>query len=151
MLCALPADCLNIHRAVPDFLRTSAARIVQEICAFEQITSGRSDDNNTHQSSAEFSTINEVRRHMNNATAVNGVTDMTAIPIKKPFYRILYIQVLFAIAIGIVLGHFNSSLAIDMKPLGDGFIKLIKMLIAPIVFCTVVSGIAGMQNIKKVG
>ena len=89
--------------------------------------------------------------NMNNAAAVNGVTDMTAIPIKKPFYRILYIQVLFAIAIGIVLGHFNSSLAIDMKPLGDGFIKLIKMLIAPIVFCTVVSGIAGMQNIKKVG
>ena len=70
---------------------------------------------------------------------------------KKPFYAILYVQVLIAIALGILLGHFDARLAIDMKPLGDGFIKLIKMLIGPIVFCTVVSGIAGMQDIKKVG
>jgi aerobic C4-dicarboxylate transport protein len=61
------------------------------------------------------------------------------------------VQVLFAIALGILLGHFNAALAIDMKPFGDGFIKLIKMLIGPIIFCTVVSGIAGMQDIKKVG
>jgi aerobic C4-dicarboxylate transport protein len=70
---------------------------------------------------------------------------------RKPFYRILYVQVLMAIACGIVLGHFNAAMAIDMKPLGDGFIKLIKMLIGPIIFCTVVSGISGMQDIKKVG
>jgi aerobic C4-dicarboxylate transport protein len=70
---------------------------------------------------------------------------------RKPFYRILYVQVLIAIALGIVLGHFNAKLAIDMKPFGDGFIKLIKMLIGPIIFCTVVAGIAGMQDIKKVG
>jgi aerobic C4-dicarboxylate transport protein len=70
---------------------------------------------------------------------------------RKPFYRVLYVQVLIAIAIGILLGHFNAKLAIDMKPFGDGFIKLIKMLIGPVVFCTVVSGIAGMQDIKKVG
>ena len=74
-----------------------------------------------------------------------------AVRTRKPFYAILYVQVLFAIALGILLGHFDAKLAIDMKPLGDGFIKLIKMLIGPIVFCTVVSGIAGMQDIKKVG
>ncbi|SFU72400.1 aerobic C4-dicarboxylate transport protein [Pseudoduganella namucuonensis] len=75
----------------------------------------------------------------------------SAVRKKKPFYSILYVQVLAAIAVGILLGHFDAKLAIDMKPLGDGFIKLIKMLIGPIVFCTVVSGIAGMQDIKKVG
>jgi aerobic C4-dicarboxylate transport protein len=72
-------------------------------------------------------------------------------PPRKPFYKILYVQVLIAIAIGILVGHFNAKLAIDMKPFGDGFIKLIKMLIGPIVFCTVVHGIAGMQDIRKVG
>ena len=70
---------------------------------------------------------------------------------KKPFYRILYVQVLIAIALGILLGHFYPSLGIDMKPLGDGFIKLIRMLIGPIIFCTVVTGIAGMQDLTKVG
>jgi len=69
----------------------------------------------------------------------------------KPFYRKLYVQVLFAIALGVLLGHFNAATAVDMKPLGDAFIKLIKMLIGPIIFCTVVSGIAGMQDAKKVG
>lgn len=70
---------------------------------------------------------------------------------KKPFYKILYVQVLFAIAVGIVLGHFWPDTGIAMKPLGDGFIKLIKMIIGPIIFCTVVSGIAGMRDMKKVG
>ncbi len=70
---------------------------------------------------------------------------------KKPFYKILYVQVLFAIACGILLGIFYPSDAVGMKPLGDGFIKLIKMIIAPVIFCTVVSGIAGMQDIKKIG
>jgi aerobic C4-dicarboxylate transport protein len=70
---------------------------------------------------------------------------------KKPLYRILYVQVLFAVFLGIVLGHFYPALGVDMKPLGDGFIKLIRMLIGPIIFCTVVTGIAGMQDLKKVG
>ncbi|SFL57005.1 dicarboxylate/amino acid:cation symporter [Rugamonas rubra] len=70
---------------------------------------------------------------------------------KKPFYKILYIQVLFAIACGILLGEFFPKDAVAMKPFGDGFIKLIKMIIAPVIFCTVVSGIAGMQDIKKIG
>jgi len=63
----------------------------------------------------------------------------------------LYIQVLIAITIGILLGHFYPETATTMKPLGDGFIKLIKMMIAPIIFCTVVTGIAGMQAMDKVG
>ena len=70
---------------------------------------------------------------------------------KKPFYKVLYIQVLFAIACGILLGVFYPGLGVDMKPLGDGFIKLIKMIIAPVIFCTVVAGIAGMQDMKKIG
>ena len=70
---------------------------------------------------------------------------------KKPFYKILYVQVLFAIVAGVLLGVFYPSNAVDMKPLGDGFIKLIKMIIAPVIFCTVVSGIAGMQDVKKIG
>ena len=70
---------------------------------------------------------------------------------KPPFYRSLYVQVLFAIAVGVLLGHFSPDLATQMKPLGDGFIKLIKMIITPIIFCTVVLGIAGMEDMKKVG
>ena len=71
--------------------------------------------------------------------------------VKKPFYKVLYLQVLFAIACGILLGHFMPKWGEEMRPLGDGFIKLIKMIIAPVIFCTVVSGIAGMQDMKKVG
>ena len=70
---------------------------------------------------------------------------------KKPFYKILYVQVLFAIFVGVLLGVFHPELGTKMKPLGDGFIKLIKMIIAPVIFCTVVAGIAGMQDMKKIG
>ncbi len=70
---------------------------------------------------------------------------------KTPLYRSLYIQVLAAVVIGVLLGYFHPSLGEQMKPLGDGFIKLIKMIIAPIIFCTVVVGIAGMEDMKKVG
>jgi aerobic C4-dicarboxylate transport protein len=70
---------------------------------------------------------------------------------KKPFYKVLYLQVLFAIIVGVLLGVFDPGLATKMKPLGDGFVKLIKMIIAPVIFCTVVAGIAGMQDMKKVG
>ncbi len=69
---------------------------------------------------------------------------------KKP-YQQLYFQVLAAIALAILLGHFYPEAGIAMKPLGDGFIKLIKMIITPIIFCTVVSGIAGMRDMNKVG
>jgi len=77
-------------------------------------------------------------------------TTATAQP-HKPIYTHLYFQVLTAIVIGILLGHFYPQIGEQMKPLGDGFIKLIKMLIAPIIFCTVVHGIASMEDLKKVG
>jgi len=70
---------------------------------------------------------------------------------RKPFYTHLYVQVLTAIVLGILLGHFYPQLGEQMKPLGDGFVKMIKMLIAPIIFCTVVHGIASMEDMKKVG
>ncbi|GAA0483972.1 dicarboxylate/amino acid:cation symporter [Tatumella punctata] len=70
---------------------------------------------------------------------------------KKTLFHSLYIQVLIAIAIGVFLGHFYPDIATQMKPLGDGFIKLIKMIIAPVIFCTVVTGIAGMESMKAVG
>lgn len=70
---------------------------------------------------------------------------------KTPLYRSLYFQVIVAIVIGVLLGHFFPAAGAAMKPFGDGFIKLVKMLIAPIIFCTVVSGIAGMENMKAVG
>ncbi|MFM4796304.1 dicarboxylate/amino acid:cation symporter [Aeromonas caviae] len=69
----------------------------------------------------------------------------------KKIVSSLYFQVILAITIGILLGHFYPSLGADMKPLGDGFVKLIKMIIAPVIFCTVVTGIAGMESMKAVG
>jgi len=70
---------------------------------------------------------------------------------RQPWYTVLYIQVLIAIAIGILLGHFWPTLATQMKPLGDAFIALIRMMIAPVIFCTVVHGIASMRDMTKVG
>ncbi len=70
---------------------------------------------------------------------------------KKPLYKSLYIQVLTAIVIGVFLGQFYPGTAQAMKPLGDGFINLVKMIITPVIFCTVVLGIAGMEDMKKVG
>jgi len=70
---------------------------------------------------------------------------------RKPWYRILYVQVLIAVFLGIVVGYLNPSLGKSLKPLGDGFINLVKMIIAPIIFCTVVHGIASMSDIKKLG
>ncbi len=67
----------------------------------------------------------------------------------RPWYRHLYAQVLCAILLGVLLGYFYPDLAEKMKPLGDALIKLIKMLIAPIIFCTVVH--ASMEDMKKVG
>ena len=70
---------------------------------------------------------------------------------RKPWYRILYVQVLVAVFAGILVGYFFPESGKSLKPLGDGFIKLIKMLIAPIIFCTVVHGIASMSDLKKLG
>ncbi|RYE84386.1 MAG: cation:dicarboxylase symporter family transporter, partial [Hyphomicrobiales bacterium] len=70
---------------------------------------------------------------------------------RKPLYRQLYVQVLTAIALGILLGHFYPSLGESLKPLGDAFIKLVKMIIAPVIFLTVTTGIAAMSDLKKVG
>ena len=69
----------------------------------------------------------------------------------KKIYQHLYVQVLTAIAIGIALGYYHPEAGVAMKPFGDGFIKLIKMIITPVIFCTVVTGIAGMDDMKKVG
>jgi aerobic C4-dicarboxylate transport protein len=70
---------------------------------------------------------------------------------RKPFYTILYVQVLAAIVAGVALGHFAPQVAVALKPLGDLFIKLVRMIIGPVIFCTVVTGIAGMQDMRKVG
>jgi aerobic C4-dicarboxylate transport protein len=78
-------------------------------------------------------------------------TTIDAVPGHKPFFKSLYFQVLLAIAAGVLLGHYYPQLGEQMKPLGDAFIKMIKMIIAPIIFCTVVHGIASMQDMRKVG
>jgi len=79
-------------------------------------------------------------------------TRMQAIPTgRPPIYRSLYAQVITAIVIGVLVGHFFPQTGEALKPLGDGFIKLVKMIIAPIIFCTVVVGIAGMEDMKRVG
>src|SRR5450755_1827844 len=70
---------------------------------------------------------------------------------RRAWYRQLWVQVLIAMAIGVVVGHFYPAVGQRMQPLGDGFIKLIRMLIAPIIFCTVVHGIAKMSDLARVG
>ena len=70
---------------------------------------------------------------------------------RRPWYTVLYIQVLIAIAIGVLIGHFWPNFGKGLKPLGDGFISLIKMMIAPVIFCTVVHGIGSMRDLKKIG
>ncbi len=78
-------------------------------------------------------------------------TTVASSHVKLPFYRHLYFQVLIAIAAGIALGHFYPAIGEQLKPLGDGFIRLVKMIIAPVIFLTVATGIAGMNDMKKVG
>lgn len=73
------------------------------------------------------------------------------VPARKPFYRHLYAQVLIAIVLGALLGHFWPTVGESLKPLGDGFIKLVKMIIAPVIFLTVVGGIAGMRELGTAG
>ena len=66
-------------------------------------------------------------------------------------FKTLYFQVIIAILIGIALGHFYPDLGVALKPFGDGFIRLIKMIIAPLIFCSIVLGISGMDDVRKVG
>ena len=70
---------------------------------------------------------------------------------RQPWYKILYVQVLIAILLGVLIGYFYPDLGKHLKPLGDGFIALIKMMIAPVIFCTVVHGISSMGDLKRVG
>ena len=70
---------------------------------------------------------------------------------RKPWYRVLYIQVLIAVLLGVLVGQLFPDFGKTLKPLGDGFIKLVKMIIGPIIFCTVVHGIASMGDLKKLG
>jgi len=72
-------------------------------------------------------------------------------PVRLPFYRQLYFQVVVAIILGVLLGHFEPQFAAQFKPLGDAFIKLVKMIIAPVIFLTIVTGIAGMTHLRSVG
>lgn len=73
------------------------------------------------------------------------------VAVHLPFYRQLYFQVVIAIVLGVLLGHFEPSYGAALKPLGDGFIKLVKMIIAPVIFLTIVTGIAGMSQLSTVG
>src|SRR6201991_2648515 len=70
---------------------------------------------------------------------------------RQPWYKILYVQVLIAIFLGVLVGYLNPNLGKELKPLGDAFIALIKMMIAPVIFCTVVHGISSMGDLKRVG
>lgn len=70
---------------------------------------------------------------------------------RQPWYRILYVQVLIGVALGIAVGYFQPDWGKALQPLGDGFIKLVKMIIAPIIFCTVTHGIAAMTDLKRLG
>ena len=70
---------------------------------------------------------------------------------KQPIYKALYIQVLIGVLLGIAVGHYWPDFGASLKPLGDGFVKLVKMMIAPVVFCTIVSGVASLNDSKEVG
>src|SRR5262245_65138733 len=85
------------------------------------------------------------RRRATRRGAMVTARSTTADVARKPFYAHLYVQVLTAIVIGVLLGHFYPHIGEAMRPFGDAFIKMIKMLIAPIIFCTVVHGIASMD------
>ncbi|WP_284075806.1 dicarboxylate/amino acid:cation symporter [Acinetobacter pittii] len=77
--------------------------------------------------------------------------DQETVQKKQKFHQILYVQVIFAIILGILIGHFYPELGESLKPLGDAFIKIVKMIIAPVIFLTVVTGIASMTNMSRVG
>lgn len=72
-------------------------------------------------------------------------------PVRKPFYKELYVQVLVGLALGILTGHLWPDFGASLKPLSDGFVKLVKMMIAPVVFCTIVSGITSLNDTREIG
>ncbi len=78
-------------------------------------------------------------------------TPQSETPRQKRFYRSLWVQVSIAIVIAVIFGYISPARAVAMKPLGDAFIRLITMIIAVMIFCTVVTGIAGMRDLRKVG
>ena len=82
---------------------------------------------------------------------MHAIPAPAAHPVRLPFYRQLYFQVVFAIVLGILLGHFEPAYGEALKPLGDAFIKLVKMIIAPVIFLTIVTGISGMSQLSSVG
>ena len=82
---------------------------------------------------------------------MHAIPASAAQPVRLPFYRQLYFQVVLAIALGVLLGHFEPAYGEALKPLGDAFIKLVKMIIAPVIFLTIVTGIAGMSQLGAVG
>ena len=88
---------------------------------------------------------------MNDPIVTPESDSASQVPRRKPLYTSLWVQVLAAMAIALVLGYFSPARAVAMKPLGDAFIRLITMIITILIFCTVVTGIAGMQDLKKVG
>src|SRR5579871_3141881 len=77
--------------------------------------------------------------------------DVATTEARPPLWRHLYVQVLAAILLGIIVGHFWPAAGVALKPLGDGFIKLVKMIIAPVIFLTIVTGIAGMRELGALG
>jgi aerobic C4-dicarboxylate transport protein len=89
--------------------------------------------------------------HRRDAMHGTIATQPGAVAPHQPWYKVLYIQVLIAIVLGVLLGYAYPETAKSMKWLGDGFVALIKMMIAPVIFCTIVHGIASMGDLKKVG
>jgi aerobic C4-dicarboxylate transport protein len=85
------------------------------------------------------------------AEAVLRPASPASMPPRRPWYTVLYVQVLIAIGLGVLVGYFDPRLGVQLKPLGDAFIALIKMMIAPVIFCTIVHGIASMGDLKKIG
>src|SRR5689334_9720135 len=114
------------------------ARLLQ----FEQEQSGGCRHRNCPRQQERPGVVEEIMDIAINAAGERG---------KTPLYRHLYVQVLVAIAAGILLGHFYPSIGASMQPLGDAFIKLVRMVIAPVIFLTVSTGIAGMADLKKFG
>src|SRR5579864_8026890 len=91
-------------------------------------------------------------RHPSNVMVETQVGPATGAPkASRPWYTVLYVQVLIAITLGVLVGYLYPKTGTALKPLGDAFISLIKMMIGPVIFCTVVHGIASMTNLAKVG
>jgi aerobic C4-dicarboxylate transport protein len=89
---------------------------------------------------------------LNDMRCANCPEDVKPAPHQRtPWYKILYVQVLIAIGLGITIGYFYPQIGVKLKPLGDIFVGLIKMMIAPVIFCTIVQGIASMSDLKSVG